>query len=108
VAPARSIIAPDGNQTGDVITAVATNRRYDACAPAQDSRNHSRKRFGKIPARVSLGLHSHGQTCCPGPFVGDSDHGYQGEHWGGSVVLRGLLPIVPMVQATQARDGNHD
>jgi len=35
--------------------------------------------------------------------VGDFDLGYQGEHNGGSVVLRSLLPGIPMVQATQAR-----
>jgi hypothetical protein len=74
----------------------------------QDFRSPPRKQLGKIPDTVSLGSHSHGQACRPVPVVGESDQGYQGEDRGGSVVLRSLLPGVPMVQTTQARQGNHD
>ena len=55
-----------------------------------------------------LGAASLGQVCSPVSVVGDFDLGYQGEHNGGGVVLRSLLPGVPMVQTTQERHGNHD
>lgn len=43
----------------------------------------------------------------PVPSVGASDRGYHGEDMDGSVVLGRLLLRVAMMQATQARTGNH-
>jgi len=50
-----------------------------------------------------LGVASLGQVRSPVPGIGDFDLGDQGERNGGSLVLRSLLPGVPMVQTTQTR-----